>query len=127
MKLLSSFKKELILASRGLYFYIEILFAVIILGELAFGEKSVAFCEILGRNAGVNSDKALFCEHIEIVPVVWINDDFIKRHPNVCDYFQRPCLFHWCIPPTTSLAGKLLENLKTVQCTVLVVGPLDFF
>ena len=36
MKLLSSFKKELILASRGFYFYVEILFAVIILAVLLF-------------------------------------------------------------------------------------------
>jgi ABC-2 type transport system permease protein len=36
MKLLSSFKKELILASRGFYFYIEILFAVILLAVLLF-------------------------------------------------------------------------------------------
>ena len=36
MKLLSSFKKELILASRGFYFYVELLFAVIILVVLLF-------------------------------------------------------------------------------------------
>ncbi len=36
MKLLSSFKKELILASRGFYFYIELLFAVIILLVILF-------------------------------------------------------------------------------------------
>lgn len=36
MKLLSSFKKELILASRGFYFYIEFLFAFVILAVLLF-------------------------------------------------------------------------------------------
>jgi len=36
MKLLSSFKKELILASRGFYFYIELLFALVILAVLLF-------------------------------------------------------------------------------------------
>ena len=36
MKLLSSFKKELILASRGFYFYIELIFAVIILLVILF-------------------------------------------------------------------------------------------
>ncbi len=36
MKLLSSFKKELILASRGFYFYVEVLFALVILVVLLF-------------------------------------------------------------------------------------------
>ncbi len=36
MKLLSSFKKELILASRGFYFYIELVFALVILAILLF-------------------------------------------------------------------------------------------
>ena len=36
MKLLSSFKKELILASRGFYFYVELLFALVILAVLLF-------------------------------------------------------------------------------------------
>jgi hypothetical protein len=36
MKLLSSFKKELILATRSFYFYIELLFAVILLAVLLF-------------------------------------------------------------------------------------------
>jgi len=36
MKLLSSFKKELILASRGFYFYIELVFAVVILLVILF-------------------------------------------------------------------------------------------
>ena len=36
MRLLSSFKKELILASRGFYFYIELIFALVILAVLLF-------------------------------------------------------------------------------------------
>ena len=36
MKLLSSFKKELILASRGFYFYVELIFALVILAVLLF-------------------------------------------------------------------------------------------
>ena len=36
MKLLSSFKKELILATRSFYFYIELGFALIILAVLLF-------------------------------------------------------------------------------------------
>ncbi len=36
MKLLSSFKKELILASRGFYFYVEVIFALIVLAVLLF-------------------------------------------------------------------------------------------
>ena len=36
MKLLSSFKKELILASRGFYFYVELIFAMVILAVLLF-------------------------------------------------------------------------------------------
>jgi len=36
MKLMSSFKKELILASRGYYFYIELIFALVILAVLLF-------------------------------------------------------------------------------------------
>ncbi len=36
MKLLSSFKKELILASRGFYFYVELIFALVILVVLLF-------------------------------------------------------------------------------------------
>ena len=36
MKLLSSFKKELILASRGFYFYVELFFALVILAVLLF-------------------------------------------------------------------------------------------
>ncbi len=36
MKLLSSIKKELILASRGFYFYVELLFALVILAVLLF-------------------------------------------------------------------------------------------
>ncbi|MCD4670515.1 MAG: ABC transporter permease [Actinomycetia bacterium] len=36
MKLLSSFKKELILASRGFYFYVELIFAFVILAVLLF-------------------------------------------------------------------------------------------
>ncbi len=36
MKLLSSFKKELILASRSFYFYIELIFALVILAVLLF-------------------------------------------------------------------------------------------
>jgi len=36
MKLLSSFKKELIIASRGFYFYIELIFALVILAVLLF-------------------------------------------------------------------------------------------
>ncbi|MBC8390795.1 MAG: ABC transporter permease [Actinobacteria bacterium] len=36
MKLLSSFKKELILASRGFYFYVELVFALVLLAVLLF-------------------------------------------------------------------------------------------
>ena len=36
MKLLSSFKKELVLASRGFYFYIELVFAIVILLVILF-------------------------------------------------------------------------------------------
>lgn len=36
MKLLSSFKKELILASRGFYFYVELIFPLVILAVLLF-------------------------------------------------------------------------------------------
>lgn len=36
MKLLSSFKKEIILASRGFYFYIELFFALVLLAVLLF-------------------------------------------------------------------------------------------
>ena len=36
MKLLSSFKKELILATRSFYFYVEVLFAVVLLAVLLF-------------------------------------------------------------------------------------------
>lgn len=36
MKLLSSFKKELIIASRGYYFYVELIFALIVLAVLLF-------------------------------------------------------------------------------------------
>jgi len=36
MKLLSSFKKELILASRGFYFYVELIFALVVLAVLLF-------------------------------------------------------------------------------------------
>ena len=39
MRLLSSYKKEMIIAARGFYFYIEVFFAVIILLILMVGVK----------------------------------------------------------------------------------------
>ena len=40
MKLLSSFKKELILASRSFYFYVELGFSLVILAVLLFAVQA---------------------------------------------------------------------------------------
>ena len=67
MKLLSSFKKELILATRSFYFYIELGFAVILLALLLFAvpehantmETSYLYLDLSGQSAAAMTDYLL--------------------------------------------------------------------
>jgi len=62
MKLLSSFKKELILASRGFYFYIELIFALVILAVLLFAIPK-NFSRVKPRSRLIKEPHARIVDH----------------------------------------------------------------